>query len=220
MPPRTVVVAGGGTNTASFTIPPGVEFTPESVVASVDDSAGGDTIAELSVADQSGVVIAAKRQSTPIPGGDTGLATWALRLDDELADLVRGEISSSLSILGEQVTDVRLMTREPGVQFGSTLIAPLTAVWHFNAGQSFSVDVENLTPDIHLPAVWSGSVTRLSTGQVEDVLGPAILLAPGASGTLALAHGAGAALLNYATPTAPAVVNADTYALMFSITWS
>jgi hypothetical protein len=83
--PRTVVIRGTGTNALSFTIPSNVDFNVESVVASVDAAAAGDTIGELSIAEVTGEVIATKRQGLPIPAGDTGTETWALRLDDETA---------------------------------------------------------------------------------------------------------------------------------------
>jgi hypothetical protein len=85
MTPRTVVVPGAGGNSLSFEIPPGVEFDVESVLADVDTSAAGATFGELSIADQSGVVIATKRQGLPIPGGSSGTETWALGLNDEEA---------------------------------------------------------------------------------------------------------------------------------------
>jgi hypothetical protein len=83
MPAATVVVGGNNTNSLSFLIPPGVVFDVQSVVASIDASGAGDTIPELEIFDKTGVVIATKRQGLPTPAGDTGLATWALRLDDE-----------------------------------------------------------------------------------------------------------------------------------------
>src|SRR4051812_27052102 len=90
MTPRTVVIRGNGTNVLSFTIPSNVDFNVESVVASVDASGAGDTIGELSIAEVTGEVIATKRQSEPIPAGDTGLETWALRLTDEGAAAAAG----------------------------------------------------------------------------------------------------------------------------------
>jgi len=82
--PRTIVVPGNGTQQASFTLPPGVVLGLESVVASVS-AVGADARPELSISEQSGVVIATKRQSEAIPAGDNGTATWALRLGDEAA---------------------------------------------------------------------------------------------------------------------------------------
>jgi len=76
------LVAGNGTASAVFTMPGTVALQVESVVATVDNSAGGDTTAQLTVRDQSGVVIATKRQDDVIPAGGTGHATFALRLDN------------------------------------------------------------------------------------------------------------------------------------------
>lgn len=82
--PRSITVpVEPGATSVSFTIPPGVNLDVESVYATIDNSGGGDVKPVLSVADQSGVVIAAKRQGETIPAGDTGSATWALRLADE-----------------------------------------------------------------------------------------------------------------------------------------
>ena len=80
--PRTIVVRGTGTNSASFEIPGGVDMAVQAVLVNVDASAAGDTTAELQIIEQSGVVIAAKRQADVIPAGGSGSATWALRLDD------------------------------------------------------------------------------------------------------------------------------------------
>jgi hypothetical protein len=90
MTPRTVVVPGAGGNSLSFAIPPGVEFDVESVLAAVDTAAAGATFGELSISDQSGVVIATKRQGLPIPGGSSGTETWALGLNDEDAGAAAG----------------------------------------------------------------------------------------------------------------------------------
>jgi hypothetical protein len=90
MTPRTVVIPGDGTNVLSFTIPSNVDFNVESVVASVDAAAAGDTIGELAIAEVTGEVIATKRQGLPIPGGGSGTETWALRLNDEEAAAAAG----------------------------------------------------------------------------------------------------------------------------------
>lgn len=82
--PRTVVVAGVGTNQLAFTLPPGVAIDVESVYAAIDASgASGGVTATLTVSEQTGVVIAAKRQGETVDAGGLGSATWALRLADE-----------------------------------------------------------------------------------------------------------------------------------------
>lgn len=79
--PRTIVVSGTGTQTLSYVLPDGAQLKLESVVASID--AVADSRPTLAIAESSGVVIAEKRQGETIPAGDTGLATWALRLADD-----------------------------------------------------------------------------------------------------------------------------------------
>lgn len=83
MPGLTGKTPGNGTGTLSYSIP-GAGLDLESVYAVIDASAAAaDVIAELTVTDQSGVVIAKRTQGVAIPAGDTGSATWALRLDDD-----------------------------------------------------------------------------------------------------------------------------------------
>src|SRR5437773_899612 len=83
MPPLTGKTPGNGTGTLSYTIP-GSGLDVESVYADVDTSgAGGAVTAELTITDQSGVVIARKVQNTTIDAGIAGSATWALQLDDD-----------------------------------------------------------------------------------------------------------------------------------------
>ena len=91
------VVNGDGSNSLTFTMPANVVLDVQSVVATVDNTAGGDSRATIVIRDASGQVIAAKRQGDPIPAGDTGTATWALRLTDEAAAAAAGvtEIDSS-----------------------------------------------------------------------------------------------------------------------------
>lgn len=69
---------------ATYTLPLLGRLMVESVVADVD-ATGGASRPVLRVRDKSGAVIATKRQGDTIPAGQTGSATWALRLDDEQA---------------------------------------------------------------------------------------------------------------------------------------
>ncbi len=79
------LVSGNNTQSLTFTMPGGVAMKVLSVVATVTNGAGSAVTPELTIKDQSGVVIAARKQSSSIPAGDTGTATWALRLDDDSA---------------------------------------------------------------------------------------------------------------------------------------
>ncbi len=76
------LVQGLGTNSATFTMPGNIGLAVESVLATINNSAGGVATATLTVRDQSGEVIAKKRLGDTIPAADTGTATWALRLTD------------------------------------------------------------------------------------------------------------------------------------------
>jgi hypothetical protein len=83
MPAVTAQEPGNGTGTLSYTIP-GNGLDVETVYATIDATgAGGAVTAEITIRDQSGVVIARKVQGSTIDAGVTGSATWALRLDDE-----------------------------------------------------------------------------------------------------------------------------------------
>jgi hypothetical protein len=80
-----------------WTVPDGVAFKLEALVATIDASAG-DAAPEIVIRAPGGAVIAAKRQSETIPAGDTGYATWALRLDDEAAGVA--PVSGPCRLLG------------------------------------------------------------------------------------------------------------------------
>lgn len=82
MPSPQTVVRGNDASTASYALAPGVFQYIESVLVEVDGTAGPDATPTLFVKTQDGQVIATKRQGEAIPAGDTGTATWALRLTD------------------------------------------------------------------------------------------------------------------------------------------
>jgi hypothetical protein len=85
VPGITGKTPGSGASSLSYTIP-GSGLDLESVYAVIDASAAtADVTAELTITDQSGVVIAKRTQALTVPAGDTGSATWALRLDDDNA---------------------------------------------------------------------------------------------------------------------------------------
>lgn len=90
---RTIVVnpSGPPSNALSFSLPPGVTISLESVLAAIDATGAGDTTATLEIADSSGAVIARKAQGQVVTGGVVGSATWALRLGDEQAAQAAGE---------------------------------------------------------------------------------------------------------------------------------
>lgn len=75
-------IENGGTDTVTYTLPgsPGQKVT--SVVATIANGAASGVTPKVTVRDPSGVIIATNTQAESIPAGDTGTATFALRLDD------------------------------------------------------------------------------------------------------------------------------------------
>lgn len=80
---QTKIIGGNGTQAQAFTLDPGLFQYVQSVLVEVDNTAGPDVRPTLSVQTVNGAPIADKRQGEVIPAGDTGRATWALRLTDE-----------------------------------------------------------------------------------------------------------------------------------------
>ncbi len=83
--PYTEVEEAGTSETATYALPLTGRLDVESVVATIDNSAGGTIHPILYLAAPNGEIIAKKVQSDSIPAGDVGSATWALRLDDKSA---------------------------------------------------------------------------------------------------------------------------------------
>jgi hypothetical protein len=85
------LTTGTGTESATYTVPGNVPVKVESVVATITNGSASAVTPEVTIRDQSGVVIARKAQRVTIPAGDTGTATFALRLDDDEAAAVAGQ---------------------------------------------------------------------------------------------------------------------------------
>jgi hypothetical protein len=94
------LVQGAGTQSAVFTMPSNVALKVESVVATVSNGSASDVTPELTIKDSSGVVIATRRQTAPIPAGDTGTATFALRLADDGGASAAGFVPTLANSLG------------------------------------------------------------------------------------------------------------------------
>ncbi len=82
--PRTIVIPGDGTSTGNYELAPGLVQYVQAVRIVVDNTGGADAHPNLSVSEQSGVVITDTPQSGTIPAGEAdAAATWALRLTDD-----------------------------------------------------------------------------------------------------------------------------------------
>lgn len=78
---QTVEVSLGNPGpSATFQIPADVVPFVDSIYAEIDNTAGSDTTPTLEIRGPNGDTVAAVPQDDVVPGGDTGRATWALRL--------------------------------------------------------------------------------------------------------------------------------------------
>jgi hypothetical protein len=197
MPPVTSKVPGNGTNTLSWTVP-GDGMDVETVYASVDATgAGGAVTAEITIADQSGVVIARKTQGSTIAAGGTGSATWALRLDDDstaggggggITLITSTDGSITVTTPAGPTTDLSTNPPPTAVEYmtcGSALLgsgASANVAWFHSSGSAL-VDYTNANAPKVIAAgtyAWSGSMTTLENltagGDVRAVL--AVLTGP------------------------------------------
>src|ERR1041385_7987643 len=83
------LVSGEAGNSLTFTLPSSPRYAVQSVVATVDNTAGATTTATLTMADSNGAVIADRPQAASVAAADTGRVTWALGLTDT------GQVSSA-----------------------------------------------------------------------------------------------------------------------------
>lgn len=98
--PQTIVRDGSGMRTATYQLPPGLSQYIESVLVEVDNGAAVDVRPSLQVQTVNGQVMAVKRQGEAIPAGDTGTATWALRLDDSAVASVTSGVIYDYTVTG------------------------------------------------------------------------------------------------------------------------
>lgn len=84
MPGRTIQVAvAGNSPVESFVLPPNLAPFVDAVFVEIDNTAGADATPILSYAGPGNRTVAQKGQTAVVPAGDTGSATWALRLADD-----------------------------------------------------------------------------------------------------------------------------------------
>lgn len=213
--PRTIVLAGDGTSVARYKLAPGVLQYVQSVLVEVDATGAGAVRPTLKVSEQSGVVIATKRQGQPIPAGDTGTATWALRLTDEIAQHAGFQVNfvnqGPPPPTGEVVFATGVSPELGAV--GPSSVVTLSPTWTVAANDRFVIFVQNDDDAPITAAVYSLYVQRLDVAAFASYSGTGGIVPAG--GTLFLdvsSLDAGAPLLNIANPTLPKMVNAGVYA--------
>lgn len=149
------LVTGTGTNSVTFTLPASPRYVVQSVVATINNAAGTDATATLTMKDTNGEVIAANAQDDPIPAGGTGTATFALRLAGNGGGIRFRKINT-----GEWL---EIVTTGEGGDFGGgwgiTLVAENKGIV-IDAGTSLSIFADNGDSVIDL----EGDLTMEVTG--------------------------------------------------------
>lgn len=143
MAPLTGKVPGNGTGTLTYTIP-AAGLDVESVYVPIDNTGATSAVtAELTITDQSGAVIAKRQQTTTIPAGQSGSATWALRLADDSAGTVSpaSSFSEAVILLGVDAyykldeTSGTVARDSSGNGYDATVVPTYSApVWNVSGG--------------------------------------------------------------------------------------
>jgi hypothetical protein len=123
---QTVEVALGNPGpSATFSIPADLVPFVDSVYAEIDNGAGSDATPTLEIRGPNGDTVAAIPQDDVVPGGDTGRATWALRLPGKKG---RGGNVSASVIYARGYTDTAFGDAPIVVPAGGSILAPMDHV--------------------------------------------------------------------------------------------
>lgn len=201
------LVSGEGTNALTFTLPAQPRYKVESVVATVDNGAGGDTGSVLVMADTNGAVIAKKRQGQSVDAGATTTATWALRLTDETtaAPAAASDLLFDYTLVGSKTS---IDTMDDGNMAGP--LSSEYAALHFTAltrtddagvgvGENLRVIVNNDATNSHYTYMiqeWQKVAIGMTGGSVQNNRWTVRTF--GASGTANYFASAEGTLLGYA----------------------
>ena len=171
---------GQGTNSLTFTLPNAPQYVVQSVVATVDNSAGGATTATLTYADTSGVVIAKRRQGETITAGATTTATWALRLAGSDGDGIRFDrdnVGGSLQVETTGAGGVEVDVHN-GASFTTVLDGPAGGFYvyapfvYYDVGgghyRLLNTDLFDVQATAVSLSVGVGGVTTGTAGQIAD----------------------------------------------------
>lgn len=221
--PRTIVVPGDGSQALAFALPPGVTIDVESVIAEVDATgAGGPVTATLVVAEQSGVVIARKRQSETIAAGAPGSATWALRLADDGGGggttLGTFELLAEANIGGGQpIGSLCAWVPEEALAGAPPVVVSASWQWPWDAGKEGTAAIRNNTTSARAVNLASAWVWDTVGAAGERLTGAAVPVAAGGFAFVTWAHASGAALMNLANPLRPKPFATSVYAVALSV---
>jgi hypothetical protein len=218
---QTRVLGGNGSSVQAFTLDPGLLQYVQSVFVEVDNSAGADIQPTLTIQTNNAVTMAKKQQGRSIPAGDSGSATWALRLDDEV-DTAHGSglVDQAFigvgwnSTVGEEVSIAlpRLIVSRDGNPSNAETLGAFT--WRLIAGEVGSMAFVWFGAGSLAVAVVKFYIVRLSTGTRAIYQGTGTTAASGVVSALTLdTKLSGTALLDISTPAQPKVTATDVYAV-------
>ncbi len=214
--PLTAKGLADGTPTASYRLPDLGVFVVETVVAEIDANGGDAPRPTLRVRDKSGAVIATKRQGESVPAGDTGSATWALRLDDNVAPVYTSAefvfaADDGITIKGEACA--LYFGPAPGENGAAGNVTP-TLPFLGAIGDEIHLGV-----NVNLPGFLAGFLTRAcvlntTTGQSEVLSGNTVFVnGPGSALFTWDLHDSGAVLLDRTNPARPTLLVAGAYVI-------
>jgi hypothetical protein len=119
-PPTLTRIAGRGSNSLAYTLAGGEELLVEAIAADVDASAAGASTIAVRYVAQSGETFAISSTIAQMPGGATGVVTFAPYLPDSLALGMGGTETllqtglASCELIG--ATTVRIVATDPAVK--------------------------------------------------------------------------------------------------------
>lgn len=175
------LVSGAGTSSLAFTMPGNVAMRVQSVVASITNNATAAVRPELTIRDQSGVVIATTVQGATIPSSDTGTATFALRL---LGD-IRSQIFSASNFFDQTLTGTATSIDTTGTNISGANVLEIWAIARTDRGGvgadncqfQFNGDSSGIYDDVYVRNI-GGTIDSLTLHSQTSI----IAQAPGAIG--------------------------------------
>lgn len=159
-----------------YQLAPGVAQYVQAVYATIDATSATDPVRPtLEILEQSGVVIAKKRQGEAIPAGGTGSATWALRLDDDGGDIRYDRLNVGDWLYVET-------TGEGGPHNAGMQFVADTGEIEFDASDTVHGAFRVIAPFFYLDA--GGGIYRLTNSNLFDLTADAATFNIGSGGAV------------------------------------
>lgn len=192
----------GNSRSLTFTLPGSVQMRVESVVATVDNGSVVEVTPALTIKDSSGEVMATKTQDDAIPAGDSGTASFALRVDNSggairfkknnigawLQIFTTGVSPDGFGVLLEADDQIGLISDSQGIFLG----ADAGGITLDCSNSDINMDTSGGDVDIQTGA-GNFNVTATGTGDINLTTSDTVAI----EGTIATVLGAGGVSLNF-----------------------